>query len=68
VAPKGGRPLDGMDLFPMLSNASVPSARTEILHLIDPLGNSKINFTMANVAGCGGEPGTTSATHPPGNH
>ena len=46
VTPKGGRPLDGVNVFDMLSNASVPSPRTEILHLIDPLGNGKTNFTM----------------------
>jgi hypothetical protein len=65
VPPAGGRPLDGVDVSQMLSTGS-PSPRKEILHLIDPLGNGSENFTMANIAGCGGAPGTTSATHPPG--
>ena len=46
VPPTGGRPLDGMNVLDMLSNATMPSPRTEILHLIDPLGNGKENFTM----------------------
>ena len=65
VPPSGGRPLDGMDVSGMLSTGS-PSPRKEILHLIDPLGNGQANFSMANIAGCGGAPGTTSPTHPPG--
>ena len=39
---------------------------TEIFHLLDPLGNGNDNFTMDNIAGCGGVNGTQSATHPPG--
>jgi hypothetical protein len=63
VPPRGGKPLDGMNVFDMLSNGS-PSPRTEILHLLDPLGNAVSPFTMSNIAGCGGK--TSSATHPPG--
>ena len=53
VPPTGGRPLDGMDVSGMLSTGA-PSPRKEILHLIDPLGNGQANFSMANIAGCGG--------------
>ena len=46
----GPKPLDGMSVWAAVVDAATASPRTEVLHLIDPMGNSELLKTNGKLA------------------